>query len=194
MKRVRIWDVMSRTDTVVITSVLIGLLLATLTPRDVLTRFEYLKSYTTAMTSIVPSIDDLAVHSAFPEVTSFFFGVMWMLVPIQAIVLYLIGGGLKIEKVLAGLRRIVSSTPAAHAALLLLFLSLVFVPLLILGQGQEPSEGWLVHEVAMRAMSGSRVALGLLGSLLLAVVAVAIALLMQWVKFVVVQITDGGAK
>lgn len=187
----RMWDVMNRTDTVVIISVLIGLLLATLAPRDVLSRFEYLKSYITIMTSIVPSIDDLAVHSVFPEVTSFFFGVMWLLVPIQAIVLYLIGGGLKIENVLVGLRRIVSSTPAAHAALLLLFLSLVFVPLLIMGQGQEPSKGWLVHEVAMRAMSGSRVALGFLGSLLLAVVAVAIALLMQWVRFVVVQITGG---
>jgi hypothetical protein len=90
------------------------------------------------------------------------------------------------DRWLAGVRRIVPSPFMAHLATLLLMMSLILVPLLIAGDVElrGGTGGWMVHEVAYRAMSTSRIWLGILGSALVSVAAIAAYFLIEWFKHV----------
>jgi hypothetical protein len=62
----------------------LGCLLAFLTPEDILTTNTTFKGFADWMSSIVPSINSISSISSFPEVTKFFFSMMWFCTPIVA--------------------------------------------------------------------------------------------------------------
>jgi hypothetical protein len=62
----------------------LGCLLALLTPEDILTTNTAFKEFADWMSSIVPSINSISSISSFPEVTKFFFSMMWFCMPLVA--------------------------------------------------------------------------------------------------------------
>lgn len=73
-------------ETILASSILLGLTVAAMSPDTVLTDSLILGAFTDFMASIIPGINRLAKVSQFPEVTRFTSAVLWATVPLQALV------------------------------------------------------------------------------------------------------------
>lgn len=60
----------------------LGVVIALVTPDDILSRSSLLRGYAEWFANIFPYISRAAAHSAFPEVTLFFHAVMWSIAPV----------------------------------------------------------------------------------------------------------------
>lgn len=67
----------------------LGVVIALVTPDDILSRSSLLRGYAEWFANIFPYISRAAAHSAFPEVTVFFHAVMWSIAPIWLGILFL---------------------------------------------------------------------------------------------------------
>jgi hypothetical protein len=60
---------------------LLGLATATTVPERPLTDYPFLEGLASILAHIVPTLDKISTFSAFPEVTTLFFSVQWLIVP-----------------------------------------------------------------------------------------------------------------
>lgn len=68
---------------------MLGVIIALVTPDDILSRSSSLRMYVEWFSDIFPYMKRAAVHSAFPEVTLFFHAAMWTIAPIWLGILFL---------------------------------------------------------------------------------------------------------
>lgn len=73
-------------ESILASSILLGLMVAVISPNTVLTDSPVLHAFTDFMALLIPGIDRLAKVSQFPEVTRFTSAVLWATVPLQALV------------------------------------------------------------------------------------------------------------
>lgn len=67
----------------------LGVVVALITPDDILSRSSLLRGFAEWFSSILPYMNRAAIRSAFPEVTLFFHAVMWSIAPIWLGILFL---------------------------------------------------------------------------------------------------------
>lgn len=63
----------------------IGLMLALLAPRDILSRVPLLDALVGGVAEVIPAVDRFPRVSSFPEVTRLFFAAMWVLFPVATL-------------------------------------------------------------------------------------------------------------
>lgn len=68
----------------------LGVVIALVTPDDILSRSSLLRMYTEWFGGIFPYMSRAAAYSAFPEVTLFFHAVMWTIAPVWLGALFLL--------------------------------------------------------------------------------------------------------
>lgn len=167
----------------VVISLSLGTFLALLLPDNPLTRSRLASSFAEVMSSVIPSIDHVAAMSGFPEATRFFFSVMWLLLPLQVVLLTATKGLVDVPKMLENLAKVTTSRLMANLAFLFLFVGILVVALFLMGGDQSDASGGMTHEIAYRLMSNSRFWMGLLGSAYLLVVAFALSAVVKWVGY-----------
>ena len=67
----------------------LGVVIALVTPNDLLSRSGLLQGYTGWFANLFPYMNRAAARSAFPEVTLFFHAVMWSIAPVWLGILFM---------------------------------------------------------------------------------------------------------
>ena len=152
-----------------------GVLLALVIPNTVLSSWTAFRSFTNFMISAVPSIDHVASISRFPDATRLFLAIMWATVPIQVMVFVLKPGG----------SFSVSHIKNKLLPITLLYLSLVpaivLFAVFIFGSDFD-SAGRGFYTRTMNIISNSRIALGIVSSILILSVSFFISSMILWIR------------
>lgn len=158
--------------------VLFAMLLVASLPDDILTRSILSQRYAGLMASWVPTIDQMANISAFPQVTRFFLAVMWSLVPVVTILILWLPGVLDFQ-----INKIRENKFLYTASFIFIPFVVIFVSMfLIAADGVNSLEGGMVHELILRNVSYSKIWLSFFGSIMVLVVSFALSGFLKWVR------------
>ena len=155
----------------------IGVVLAMATPPKILSLMPGIRPFTDFMGALIPSIERLAAWSKYPDVTRFFFSVMWATVPIQVLLLIRARGLFRPRIDVFRAKRFLTTAGVLSGVFVL-----TPVAIFLIGGAPEENQGMLIHEVANRLMQGSRVWLGLLGSAIVIGVSLNIVIFVVWLR------------
>lgn len=151
-----------------------GLIIAVFAPRALVSEFYFIQVVIDLVGSVVPALSKFIAISDFPEVTGFYFAVMWLLMPIPTI-LVAFRWPLPPHLSLKHAMTLLVLGPVGIAILLMVF----FV--LPIQEGFDLSYRRGQGIAFLAVMSQYRLALGDLGSMALAVLATFVGV---WIKFV----------
>jgi hypothetical protein len=170
------WGKLVRTDPLLSRPLISGsylslVLIALLTPKDVLTNSAFLASFAQAVASLVPSINEWAAVSNYPEVTRLFFAVSWVVAPAQGLLAYWL--------------------PAVHRQMLthwrgslgvrlaLPLLTIVMLPIFIWA---AVTTGWETQQCVGVCLGRSRAALGFVGAFIPMASGFGCAVIAIWIR------------
>lgn len=153
--------------------VLLGLVAAT-APQDVTTQYRFLQDYVAVSGSVVPAVERLAAVSSFPGVTRLVISLMWTFVPIFLAV-YLLKMRVPESFFVQFRQRPLFLT----FAIVIVAISVVLLAFLY-EITPDDLAGWLINESVLRAVSTSRLGLGLIAGFLSAGIAAMLYLVLIW--------------
>lgn len=130
----------------------LGIVIALVTPEDILSRSSLLRGYAEGFASLFPYMSRAAVRSAFPEVTLFFHAAMWTIAPVWLGILFM----MPIEKIISFKKQMERRWLLLFGYPLFLWL-LIFVPHVLMFTAENLTR---VETI----MSYSRFGLGLAGT------------------------------
>jgi hypothetical protein len=167
-----------RNDTIFASAVGVAMLLlvsvAVIVPQDVITRNPFLQGYVAVSSSVIPGIERLAAVSSFPEVTRLVVSLMWTFVPIFTAVYFL---RLRMpEGAWANFRQ---RPFFLTFGLVVMAISVVLLAVLH-DIAPEDLKGGRISRSVLRAMSTSRVGLGLIAGFFSAGIAAMIYVVLIW--------------
>lgn len=139
-------------------------------PEAVLTEVSALRSFTSEMATLIPSIDHLTKRSAFPEITRLYFSVLWTSVPIWVLIFCTkIPGLFSVQHV-------------RNRKTLITFLYLTLMPSipLFFAYFVGASDGGKIDRTMVWLLSNNRFGLAAAGSILIAASALALSSIVLW--------------
>jgi hypothetical protein len=149
-------------------------LVAVIVPRDVIAQYRFLEDYIAGSGAVIPGIERLAAVSSFPEVTRLVVSLMWTLVPILT-ALYL----LKVEVPESFYAQFRQRPLYLTFGIVVMAISVVLLAVLH-DITPEDLEGGLINETVLRAMSTSRMGLGLITGFFAAGIAGMVYMVLMW--------------
>jgi hypothetical protein len=155
-------------------ALLLLVLVAVIVPQDVITRNRFLQDYVAVSGAVVPGIERLAAVSSFPEVTRLVVSLMWTLVPVFAAVYF---PKVQVPEIFFARYR---EKPFLLAfATVVMAMSIVLLAVLF-EITPEDLKGGLINESVLRAVSTSRIGLGLIAGFFSAGIAMMIYVVLLW--------------
>ena len=158
--------------------VLFSVLLAYSIPKNILSSLPSLKVYTDFMSYLIPSIEQVARWSIYPDVTRLFFSVMWCTIPIQAVMFFKVPGLFEIRLEVFRKNRFLITVGILTG----FFIIPVFI--FMIGGSPVENQGMMIHEVANRLLQGSLFWLGILGSCITIYVSLQIIIFIKWARLI----------
>lgn len=165
-------------DLLIVLWVLIGVVVVFSLPFDGFAKYSMLAGYVDTVAFVVPAIAHLSAMSSFPQVTKTFMSIMWTLIPVCSFLIYM-DARLK-GVILNYVFKSASTNMHVRAFLVLTPMTVIlFVGIFLMGGDVSDTVGAMPHEAAYRAMSNSRLWLGVLGGLYTFGIALAITVTTQ---------------
>jgi hypothetical protein len=155
-------------------SMLLLVLVAVIVRLDVITRNPFLHDYVALIGTVIPAIERLAAVSSFPQVTRLVVSLMWTLVPVFT-ALYL----MKVQVPQTFVARYREKPFFLTFAIVVVGISIVLLAVLF-DITPEDLEGGLINESVLRAVSTSRIGLGLIAGFFSAGIAMMVFLVLVW--------------
>jgi hypothetical protein len=155
-------------------SMLLLVLVAVIVPQDVITRNRFLHDYVAVSGTVVPGIERLAAVSSFPEVTRLVVSLMWTLVPVFT-ALYFV----KVQVPEIFFARYREKPFFLTFATVVMAISIALLAVLF-DITPEDLKGGLINESVLRAVSTSRIGLGLIAGFFSAAITMMVFLVLVW--------------
>lgn len=168
----------SRNDAIIACSIAVAMLLlvlvAVIVPQDVITQYRFLQDYIAVSGAVIPGIERLAAVSSFPEVTRLVVSLMWTLVPIFTVVYFL-----KVQVPDVFFVRFRQRPFFFNFLIVVVAISVVLLAVLF-DIAPEDLKGGLINETVLRAISTSRMGLGLITGFFSAGIAMMVYVVLMW--------------
>lgn len=156
-----------------------GVLLASVTPDNILSISGLLRDFADWMTTWIPSIDNLTRLSRFPEVTKLVFSVMWAITPI--IFLIFLYDMLKTPLSAMTFAKYVRFRIIATLGVYIMLPTLIVALALLIGES-PPREVGTIADMVTREISNSRIWLGIVSAGISISVGFILTMIVFWTK------------
>jgi len=155
-------------------AMLLLVFVALVVPQDVVTRNRFLHDYVALSSTVIPGIQRLAAVSSFPEVTRLVFSLMWTLVPVFTAAYFF-----KVQVPEIFFTRYREKPFFLTFATVVMAISIVLLAVLF-EITPEDLKGGLINESVLRAVSTSRMGLGLIAGFFSAGIAMMVFVVLAW--------------
>jgi hypothetical protein len=165
-----------------IATLIVGIALALFIPENVLSVYGALRSFVEFMASLIPSINNLAKLSAFPEVTKLVLSWTWAIAPI--VFIFFLYDFLPTPLSAETLARYERYKIVLTLSVYIFLPAMIFAAAVLLGDLTPRQSGGTVGDAVDRSMSESRLWLGVVASCISLMIGFILTIIVLWTRLI----------